>query len=48
MLTTAYFCEDAENFNDWSVGTEAIVESIDEGRDIDRPFFPSRFSSGTK
>ena len=37
-LTMAYFCEDMENFNDWSVSTGAIVESVDDNlRDIDRP-----------
>ena len=38
MLTMAYFCEDTENFNDGSVSTGAIVESVDDDlRDIDRP-----------
>ena len=51
MLTIAYFCEDMENFNEWSVGTEAIVESIDDDRDVHRPLLPKsvpqRFLSGT-
>jgi hypothetical protein len=43
MLTIPYFCEDMENFNGWSASTEAIVESIDDNRDIDRPLLPSHF-----
>ena len=41
-LTIAYFCEDTENFNDWSFSTGAIVGSVDDDlRDVDRPLFLS-------
>jgi hypothetical protein len=36
MLTVAQFCENMENFNARSFSTEAIVESINDDRDIDR------------
>jgi len=49
-LTIAQFCEDMKSFNDWSVGTEAIVESIDDGRNrstFPPESFPWGLSSGT-
>jgi hypothetical protein len=39
-------CDDKENFNDWSISTKTIVESIHDVRNIDRPFLSSRFSRG--
>ena len=31
VLTIDTFCEDTENFDDLSVGAEAIVDSVEDG-----------------
>ena len=42
MLTVAYFCEDTENFNDWSASTGTTVENVDDDlKHIDQPL-PAR------